>query len=91
MCRSVAANISIMPHCIMPTCCATPNVVLCRLYLSSNMLRQLPLGLYHCRRLATLCLDDNKLTTAAFPEEFSALTRLKGIERNSARSSCYPI
>ena len=45
--------------------------------MSRNALQQLPPGMcHHCLHLAELHLENNKLTTAAFPEEFASLTRL---------------
>ena len=56
--------------------------------LSRNALRQLPPGLcHHCPQLAELHLGDNKLTHAAFPEEFASLTRLTRKWRYDAKSS----
>jgi hypothetical protein len=48
----------------------------CRLDMSENALRQLPPGLCHCQHLIELNLAENMLTYAAFPKEFTKLTRL---------------
>jgi hypothetical protein len=44
--------------------------------MTANLLQQLPLGLSCCHRLEELRLHDNELKAAAFPEAFSALSRL---------------
>ena len=69
-------------HTFHNRCC--PNR---RLDLSGNALRQLPPGLYHCTHLAELRLGDNKLTIAAFPEEFTSLSRLTCKWRCHAKSN----
>lgn len=57
--------------------------------MSMNMLRQLPPGFCHCQHLVELHLNNNMLTDAAFPEEFSALTQLTCALRGRANlDSC---